>query len=702
MSKTKYSLILLLLLCIAFSLNAEEKEKLHPMNSKHAKWLDEVHWIISDYERKGFESLKHDEDRDRFIDVFWEQRDPTPGTARNEFKEEHYVRFEYANKNLGREATVPGWKTDRGRMYILLGKPEFIKRFTPSQAHPMELWQYAGYPGFGLPNSFYLLFFQKDGFGQYRLYSPMHDGPQALFVQNEINRGSTPEDLYDYARRAIDADLAHAMFSPLTSSGGHPSSVGDEIEAEMLAAKIQNARNYEAGEKRKYVDDFVQGRPYVKVYYTVGSDGIRDGLYWFQAPNGNIYLDYAVEYEPQKLDMGLYNEYYTSLSVDALIMTADKKELDQIVGTHEVKVSKEQFEKIKSRSFQYQGRRPIVPGKYGMTLVISNNVSQSSATFAHDFEIPEPSKVQNAYLSSVIPIRAIEEASTTDNKVRPFQFGDKFIVPHLPSDFLQLQPLKVFHQVIFPDNFSATQGTLVLHYKILQQGKTESETTQPLDVNPAEVAGNYAEIWKELPISSLSLGEKQLVVELHHEGKLVARAAPMPFKVVNESNTPPVWKFSVSMPGYDSPVHDTILATQLMRLKKNDEAKKLLETAYSKDTSSIPTALQLMRISLQLKEYDRVLDLGLPLEVKNPRNVDLLWLIGWSYYYKDNLGDAARFFERFRMEDSNRVEALNVLADIYYRMNQPEKSLERVQQSLALKPDQKDILDLKQRLESNR
>ena len=183
---------------------------------------------------------------------------------------------------------------------------------------------------------------------------------------------------------------------------------------------------------------------------------------------------------------------------------------------------------------------------------------------------------------------------------------------------------------------------------------------------------------------------------------MVARTTALPFQVVNQSETPSVWKFSVAMPDYDSPVHDSILASQLIRLKKNTEAKQLLESAYRKDTSSVPTALQLMRISLQLKEYDRVLELGMPLEIKQPRNVDLLWLIGWAYYSKDELESAAKFFERFRLEDSKRVEALNLLADIYYRMNQPQKSLERVQQSLALKPDQKDILDLKQRLEANR
>ena len=109
-----------------------------------------------------------------------------------------------------------------------------------------------------------------------------------------------------------------------------------------------------------------------------------------------------------------------------------------------------------------------------------------------------------------------------------------------------------------------------------------------------------------------------------------------------------------------------------------------------------------MKLSLKLKDFDRLLEIGLPLEIKNPRNTDLLWFIGWAYYSQEKFEDAAKFFERLRLEDASRVEAFNLLADIYYRMNQPEKSLERVQQSLALRPNQKDILDLKQRLESNR
>src|SRR5262245_57685767 len=75
---------------------AVEKKGELPLTEDHKKWLDLVHWIISDYEKSAFLSLKSNEDRDKFVAAFWENRDPTPGTEKNEFKEEHTRRFEYA------------------------------------------------------------------------------------------------------------------------------------------------------------------------------------------------------------------------------------------------------------------------------------------------------------------------------------------------------------------------------------------------------------------------------------------------------------------------------------------------------------------------------------------------------------------------------------------------------------------------------
>src|SRR5271156_5528990 len=99
------------------------------LSKTYRKWLDEdVRWIISDEERSAFKQLSNDEERDQFIEGFWQRRDPTPDTEENEFKEEHYRRIEYANEHFA--AGLPGWKTDRGRIYIMYGPADEI------DAHP--------------------------------------------------------------------------------------------------------------------------------------------------------------------------------------------------------------------------------------------------------------------------------------------------------------------------------------------------------------------------------------------------------------------------------------------------------------------------------------------------------------------------------------------------------------------------------------
>ncbi len=96
------------------------------LSKTYKKWLDEdVRWIITDEEQKAFKLLSNDEERDQFIEGFWQRRDPTPDTIENEFKEEHYRRMAYANEHFA--AGIPGWKSDRGRIYIMYGPADEIE-----------------------------------------------------------------------------------------------------------------------------------------------------------------------------------------------------------------------------------------------------------------------------------------------------------------------------------------------------------------------------------------------------------------------------------------------------------------------------------------------------------------------------------------------------------------------------------------------
>lgn len=122
------------------------------MVHRSRKWLDEdVRWIITDQERAAFKELTTDEQRDDFIDAFWERRNPNPGSEENKFKEDHYARFVYANERFA--GPIPGWKTDRGRIYILYGPPDEREQYPgrtdassatdlSKQRFSTEVWRY--------------------------------------------------------------------------------------------------------------------------------------------------------------------------------------------------------------------------------------------------------------------------------------------------------------------------------------------------------------------------------------------------------------------------------------------------------------------------------------------------------------------------------------------------------------------------------
>ena len=132
------------------------------MHGSYKKWVDvDVRWIITDQELSAFKHLSNDEERDAFIEQFWQRRNPSPDSPENEFREEHYRRMAYANEHFA--AGKPGWKTDRGHIYIAFGKPDSLESHPSGGSYerpieegggetstfPFETWHYRYIEGIG-------------------------------------------------------------------------------------------------------------------------------------------------------------------------------------------------------------------------------------------------------------------------------------------------------------------------------------------------------------------------------------------------------------------------------------------------------------------------------------------------------------------------------------------------------------------------
>ncbi|MEE9502785.1 MAG: GWxTD domain-containing protein [Candidatus Aminicenantaceae bacterium] len=292
MNIIRKNIVILFISLLAFPLGISSSIRSEgELPPRFKNWLEEeVNYLITPLEKEVFLQLQTDRERDLFIEAFWKQRDPTSGTQENEFKGEHYRRINYANFQFGRGVPWPGWKTGRGRIYIILGEPRGIDRYTSeTQIYNTEVWFYQGLTQYGLPSGFNLIFFQKDGVREYVLYSPSADGPQALLT-------SYYGDQADYIQafqtlKKINPSLAKVSFSLIpgdSSLYGHPS-----LASDMLIQNIYTVPQKEL--KDKYAQKFLAYKDIVEVEYSTNYIDNDSSIKILQNPPGVYFVHYVVE-----------------------------------------------------------------------------------------------------------------------------------------------------------------------------------------------------------------------------------------------------------------------------------------------------------------------------------------------------------------------------------------------------------------------
>jgi GWxTD domain-containing protein len=225
----------------------QQKNLEKELDTPYKKWLNEdVVYIISPEERESFLRLQTNEEREQFIEQFWLRRDPTPDTAENEFKDEHYRRIAYANEHFS--SGIPGWKTDRGRIYIMWGKPDEVETHPSggsydrppeegggeTSTYPFEKWRYRYLEGIG--NEVILEFVDPTMSGEYHLTMDPSEKDALLNVSGAGLTQAESMHLASKTDRFNNSDGTH-LARPI---GMRPSAMG-EFERLELYSKIQQA-----------------------------------------------------------------------------------------------------------------------------------------------------------------------------------------------------------------------------------------------------------------------------------------------------------------------------------------------------------------------------------------------------------------------------------------------------------------------------
>ncbi|MGH9334268.1 MAG: GWxTD domain-containing protein, partial [Vicinamibacteria bacterium] len=433
----------LLALVLAASALAPD-ERIERLPAHHRTWLEEeAVYIISDVEKEVFLSLGSEEEREAFIDVFWRKRDFNPATPENEYRDEHYRRFDYANQFLGRDTFRPGWRTDRGRFYILLGEPRSRQNFeAKDEIYPAELWFYNNpeLKSVGLPPFFSLLFFRRHGTGEFQLYDPIADGPQALLTRVDSHGMDFRQDIeraYN-ALQWVDPELAKASLSFMPDEGDLAQFQASPFGTVELLDHIVSSPFH--GLDTGYAErlDFERGAVESDYLFRfVPSAGMMNVL---PGPGDSLYLHWVIELAPENV---AFVEDNDSGNFSSLFVTSVEIETKAEPNTLVVEDRKESFVTLKPAEkaalhapFSYSGMTPMVPGDYTVRVILRNRACPSrderdclkSYTLL-DGEVHIPEWPKEAALSDLVLAHGTELRSG-ESSYRSYRFGAREVFPN--------------------------------------------------------------------------------------------------------------------------------------------------------------------------------------------------------------------------------------------------------------------------------
>jgi GWxTD domain-containing protein len=664
-----------------------------PLSPKHKTWIEEeVPYIITTKERDVFYKLETDGDRDLLIEEFWRQRDPTPGTPRNEFRDEHYRRIEFANKTFGRGTTSKGWRTDQGRIYIMLGMPLDVQRITTSDTYPMEIWQYRGNPALGQATFFQLLFFQKYG-GEFKLYKPLSDGPKALvpdpFRQPQISNapGMPPaHDLpsgwdamdiqaFKLLRETLGSDIAQATYS-FFPGVADPNS----LRSQILLAEIDSYPKKKVNDAYAY--DFLEHKASVEVSYSVHFIGNRSAVSVLKDPADLFFLSYVIV--PDSLTLDAYQDkYLADLKTTLRLSDAGGKTLFQQEKFIPIELRKEELKAVQRSSFQFYDAVPIIPGTYTFNLLLENTVSKEFTSIEKTISIPEGNPL---WMSPLVLARKVTKDLSSGGASRAYKVGTILIYPCLNSTFQVKDRLFLFFQIHGLNSDLKNNG--VLGYSIIM----DSQAVQSWSKNVRDYPGGR-DFLEEFSMDKFGPGTYTLRVALFDKVGREVLAQRAEF-ILSDKAIPGTWIVAQANPPVDDPYYVYVLGSQLLNKGDISNARTELARAYEKKPDSVEYAVSFARVLLIANEPGRTRDILLPLGNKGIANFDLYDSLGKAFQGTGEPKEAIVWYQKALAFKGNVVEVLNSLGECYFKMGDKEQALRAWKKSLEINPKQELIKKL--------
>jgi len=519
-----------------------DREKFHQQKELRAeikegpykKWLNEdVLWIITDEEAQAFKHLANDEERDAFIENFWLRRNPNPDSPDNEFKEQHYQRIAYANEHFA--AGKPGWKTDRGHIYIAFGKPDNIESHPSggqyqrpmeegggsTSTFPFETWHYRYLEGIG--DNIDLEFVDSCMCGDYHLTidrsekDALKHVPGAGLTQAEEMGQSSKAD------RFSGGGLEQLGKGPMQSQ-----QQAKQFDRLSLMAKIMAPPPIKFKDLEQYIGSaqILKGPPFL---FDVRTDYVK-------VTNETILVPLTLQIRNRDITFNNKDGVATgTVNILGRVSNLNHRAIQTFEDTVQISEPSELLAAAQNRQSVYWKSIPLRPGLYKVDIVIKDvNNPDHIGTWKRSVSVPKYDDDKLA-ASSLILSDSMHRVPTKEIGSGNFVIGNTWIRPRVsagpktPVNFKRTQDLSFWMQVYnlgIDEKSKKNDAQIEYEVKDLATNKTiltTSETSQKLSPNSDQVT-----LEKSMPLASLQPGQYQVTIKVNDgvSKQQIAESAP--------------------------------------------------------------------------------------------------------------------------------------------------------------------------------
>jgi GWxTD domain-containing protein len=490
----------------------QQQERLRKeLETPYKKWLDQdVVYIISDEEKKAFKTLQTDEERDQFIEQFWLRRDPTPDTEENEYREEHYRRIAYANDHYA--SGIPGWKSDRGMIYIKYGPADETddhnggtEERAPEEGggqtsmYPYQKWRYRYLEGIG--TNVEIEFVDTTMTGEYHMTTDPSEKDALLMVPGA---GLT---MCEQIGTCSKTDRFNRTDGTHLGTGGQmlPESMNEFSRLERLA-KLQAPPPVKFKDLEAAVNSSIK---YNLLPMKVRADFIP-------VTGSTVLSNITIQFERKDLQFrqkGGVSE--ASVNIYARITSMSRRPVNWFEDVVSVDVPTDLLQQAVKGSSIYQKTIPLQPGRYRLNVAAKDVVGGNTTSYEMALEVPrlEDDKLGQ---SSLILADLIEKVPTKSIGTGQFVIGTSKVRPRIDGTFGHDEKLGIYLQLY---NFEPDEKTKkpegTVDYEIVKTGSNEKvfEYSEDLSASLGSGAAQVV-IEKLLPLQSLVPGQYTLKMKV--------------------------------------------------------------------------------------------------------------------------------------------------------------------------------------------